>query len=373
MRVIVSGGGTGGHIYPALAIAERIVEDMPGSEVLYIGCDNGLENNIVPKTAIPFKTISAKGLPRKLSLGLFKSLFVNVKGVFEAKRYIKDFKPDLVIGTGGFVCGPTVLMACLNHIPAMIHEQNAYPGMTNRLLSSRVNKVMVNYPEAAKFFVKAKETVLTGLPVREDIGKISKEEGCAKFSLDPAKKTVLITGGSRGARTINRVSALALPGILANENVQVIFITGKAGYVDTSLMLKENDMSVLNNERLRFLEYSHEMPYALAAADVVVGRAGATFLAEIAACGLPGILVPYPYASDNHQQFNAQAVVDANAGEMILDGEMTVPKLTATLNRFITDDAYYQEKKGNMQKLARPTAMDDIMMLVKSFSKSIKR
>ena len=369
MRVIVSGGGTGGHIYPALAIAERILADMPGSEVLYIGCDNGLENNIVPTTSIPFKTISAKGLPRKLTPALAKSLFINSKGVVEARRYIKEFKPDLVIGTGGFVCGPTVLMACANRVPAMIHEQNAYPGMTNRLLASRVNKVMINYPEAARFFVKAKETVLTGLPVRDDIGKLSREEGCAKFGLDPAKKTVLITGGSRGARTINRVCALALTGILANPDVQVIFITGKAGYVETSLLLKDSDSSVLRNERLCFLEYTHDMPYALAAADVVIGRAGATFLAEIAMCGLPGILIPYPYASDNHQQFNAQAVVDTGAGEMILDAELTVPKLTAALNNFLCNDDYYQAKKEAMQGLARPSAMDDIMMLVQSFAK----
>lgn len=367
MRVIVSGGGTGGHIYPALAIAERIMEDIPGSEVLYIGCDNGLENSIVPTTNIPFKTISAKGLPRKLTPALIKSVFVNAKGVLEAKKYIKAFKPDLVIGTGGFVCGPTVLMACLNHIPAMIHEQNAYPGMTNRMLSTRVNKVMINYPEAAKFFVKAKETVLTGLPVREDVGKISKEDGCAKFGLDPHKKTVLITGGSRGARTINRVCALGLSGLLADPDVQVIFITGKAGYVETSLLIKESDSTVLRNDRLCFLEYSHDMPYALAAADVAIGRAGATFLAEIAMCGLPGILIPYPYASDNHQQFNAQAVVDAGGGEMILDDEMTVPKLMSTLEKFLKDDAYYQEKKTNMQRLARPAAMDDIMMLVNTF------
>lgn len=369
MRVIVSGGGTGGHIYPALAIAERILQEIAGSEVLYIGCDNGLENNIVTQTAIPFKTISAKGLPRKPTPALAKSLFVNSKGVAQARRYIKEFKPDLVIGTGGFVCGPTVLMACMNRVPAMIHEQNAYPGMTNRMLASRVNKVMINYPEAAKFFVKAKETVLTGLPVREDIGKVSKDEGCATFDLDPTKKTVLITGGSRGARTINRVCALALPSILADENVQVIFITGKAGYVETSLLLKESDSSVLRNERLRFLEYSHDMPHALAAADVVIGRAGATFLAEIAMCGLPGILVPYPYASDNHQQFNAQAVVDAGAGEMILDNEMTVPKVMGALHKFLNDDAYYENKCNNMRALARPQALDDIMMLVKSFKK----
>lgn len=367
MRVIVSGGGTGGHIYPALAIAERILEEIPGSEVLYIGCDNGLENNIVPQTAIPFKTISAKGLPRKLTPALAASLATNSKGVMQARRYIREFKPDLVIGTGGFVCGPTVLMACMNRVPAMIHEQNAYPGMTNRLLASRVSKVMINYPEAAKFFVKARETVLTGLPVRDDIGKLSKEEGCAAFDLDPAKKTVLVTGGSRGARTINRVCALALSGILDRDDVQVIFITGKAGYVETSLLLKDSDTTVLRNDRLRFLEYSHDMPHALAAADVVVGRAGATFLAEIAMCGLPGILVPYPYASDNHQQFNAQAVVDAGAGEMILDDEMTVPKLMGALGSFLNDSDYYQEKKENMQRLARPQALDDIIMLVKGF------
>ena len=373
MRVLIAAGGTAGHINPALAIAGALKKADPTAEIHFAGRKEGMEYRLVTQAGYPFHHIEITGFQRKLSLHNIKRNLITLWNLAlsgpKAKAMMKEVKPDLVIGTGGFVCGPTVLMACTNRVPAMIHEQNAYPGMTNRLLASRVNKVMINYPEAARFFVKAKETVLTGLPVRDDIGKLSREGGCAKFGLDPAKKTVLITGGSRGARTINRVCALALTGILANPDVQVIFITGKAGYVETSLLLKDSDSSVLRNERLCFLEYTHDMPYALAAADVVIGRAGATFLAEIAMCGLPGILIPYPYASDNHQQFNAQAVVDAGAGEMILDAELTVPKLTAALNNFLCNDDYYQAKKEAMQGLARPSAMDDIMMLVQSFAK----
>jgi UDP-N-acetylglucosamine--N-acetylmuramyl-(pentapeptide) pyrophosphoryl-undecaprenol N-acetylglucosamine transferase len=369
MRVIVSGGGTGGHIYPALAIAERILTDIPNSEVLYLGCENGLENSIVPRTGLPFKTISAKGLPRKLSPELFKALAVSAKGLADAKRHIKEFQPDLAIGTGGFVCGPTMLMATMAHVHTLIHEQNAYPGLTNKLLSGRVDKVLITYPEAKEYFTHAKDVVLTGLPVRGDINQYSRQEGCAAFDLDPSKKTVLVTGGSRGARTINRVVALALPAILENEDVQVIFVTGKRGYSDTGLLIKESSLSSDAAARLRLLDYTHDMQHALAAADVVIGRAGATFLAEIAACGLPGILVPYPYAAENHQEHNAQAVVDAGGAEMILDDDMTVPKLLEVLTPFLTDEAYYQEKEKNMASLARPNALDDIIALVKQYDK----
>lgn len=369
MKVIVTGGGTGGHIYPALAIAESVLKEIPNSEVLYIGCEDGLENQIVPGTNIAFKTISAKGLPRKLSPALFKAAFISSKGVLEANQYIKEFQPDLVIGTGGFVCGPTVLMAAKNHIPTMIHEQNAYPGITNKILAPMVSKVLVCYPEAKGYFKRAKEIVQTGLPVRSDIAVISREEGCEKFDLDPSLKTILITGGSRGARTINRVCALALPGILSNPNVQVIFIAGKTGYVETSLLLKDAALPEEFESRLHLLDYTHHMPHALAAADVVIGRAGATFLAEIAVRGVPGILVPYPYASENHQEHNARAVIDAGGAEMILDDDFTVPKLMAILDKFLNDQAYYMDKKTHMQALARPEALTDIMTLVKEFNK----
>ena len=367
MRVIVSGGGTGGHIYPALAIAERILTELPGSEVLYLGCENGLENSIVPRSGLPFKTISAKGLPRKVSPELFKAVAVSAKGLADARRHIREFGPDLVIGTGGFVCGPTVLMATLEHVHTLIHEQNAYPGLTNRILSSRVDTVMITYPEARDYFTRAKEVALTGLPVRSDIDRYSHEEGCAAFGLDPDKKTILVTGGSRGARTINRVVALALPSILSEENAQVIFVTGKTGYSDTGLLLKESTISPDAEARLRLLDYTHDMQHALAAADVVIGRAGATFLAEIAACDVPGILVPYPYASENHQEHNAQSVVDAGGAEMILDDEMTVPRLLEVLTPFLRDKDYYAAKKNGMRALARPNALDDIMALVNKY------
>lgn len=369
MKVIVTGGGTGGHIYPALAVAERVLTDIPDSEVLYIGSEDGLENQIVSSTEIPFKTISAKGLPRKLSPALFKAAFTSSKGVLEANRYIKEFQPDLVIGTGGYVCGPTVLMASKNHIPTLIHEQNAYPGITNKMLAPLVSKVLISYPEAKGYFKRAKEIIQTGLPVRKDISLVSREEGCKKFNLNPDMKTILITGGSRGARTINRVCALALPTILSHPDVQVIFVTGKAGYVETSLLLKDVDLSKASEERLRFLDYTHHMPHALAAADVVIGRAGATFLAEIAVRGVPGILVPYPYASENHQKHNAQAVIDAGGAEMILDDDFTVPKLMSTLERFLNDPVYYKEKKVHMEALARPQALGDIMAIIKEINK----
>lgn len=368
MRVILTGGGTGGHIYPAIAIAERIKKDISNSEILYVGCENGLERDIVGKTELPFTAIHARGLPRKLNKDVFAAIFDTGRGVFEADRMIKKFRPDLVIGTGGYVCGPTVLAARRRHIPALLHEQNAYPGITNRLLAPFVDQVLLNFTEARGYFKGHPSFALTGLPVREDIANSRREEGAERFGLDPNKRTVLITGGSRGARTINRVLALAMPLLLSSVDAQIIFATGTNGYAETMLLLKDGGINPAENPRLVVKDYLYEMPLALAASDVIIGRAGATFLAEIAMCGIPGILVPYPYASENHQVFNAQAVVDAGAAEMILDKELTVPRLLETLTPFLQDDNYYHNMATQMKSLARPEAMDDIMAIVRRYA-----
>lgn len=367
MRVIVTGGGTGGHIYPAIAIAEYVLDHIKNSEVLYIGSENGLENRIVPQTGIPFETISAKGLPRRLSGELFKSVYQSSKGLKEANKYIKSFKPDVVIGTGGYVCGPAVLMAIKNHIPTLIHEQNAYPGITNKLLSPFVSKVLLNYPEAEDYFKHAKDIVITGLPVRNDINKLSRQEAMLKLNLDPNKKTVLVTGGSRGARTINRAVALSLREILSREEAQLIFITGEVCHQETLDLIEELELNAREKQKLAIMAYTHDMPTVLAASDIVIGRAGATFLAEIAMCGLPGILIPYPYASENHQEYNARAVVDAGGAEMILDKELTVPTLTTTLNKFF-DVNFYNEKKTRMMEMARPQALGDIVNILQEIT-----
>lgn len=367
MKVIVSGGGTGGHIYPALAIAERIREEIPRARVLYVGGEQGLEADIVGKTDIPFTAIKAKGLPRKINKALAQSLFSTGQGVWMADRIIKRFRPDLVIGTGGFVCGPTVLAAARRGIPTLIHEQNAYPGLTNKLLAPFVKKVMIQFPEAAQYFSKRADVVVTGLPMRKDIAMHSKEEGCAFFGLDASRRTILVTGGSRGARAINRVMAMAAPMVLKNYDVQIIFVTGKACHEETLQLLQECELNPADHSRLVVKDYLYDMPYALAAADIVIGRAGATFLAEITYCGLPAILIPFPYASENHQTYNAQALVDAGAARMIADRDLTVPRLMEHLAALLDDPALCRRMAVQMKRLAKPHALDDIMDIIRSY------
>lgn len=368
MKVIVTGGGTGGHIYPALAIAERILQDDPRSEVLFVGSENGLERDIVSKTAIPFAMIKAKGMPRKIGKEMVSTVFDASKGVFMANRIMKDFRPDLVIGTGGFVCGPTVLAAKRLKIPCLIHEQNAYPGITNKILAPLVDCVLLSFPEARSRFKGKVRAEVTGLPVRADMLKYSKEEGCAFFGLDPNRPVLLVTGGSRGARTINRVVAMSAERILKSFDVQILFITGSNGYTDTSLLLRECGIQPFEHKDLILRDYVYDMPYALAAADVVIGRAGATFLAEIALCGLPGILIPYPYASENHQAYNAQAMVDAGGAVSVSDKAFTVPKLMEMLYPFLEDQAYCNRMAEKMRAASKPNAINDIMKIIYSFN-----
>lgn len=368
MRVIFTGGGTGGHIYPALAIAERIREEMPTAALLYVGCHDGLEADIVGKTDIPFEAIHAKGLPRKINKEAAVALWETGRGTWTADRIVKRFRPDLVIATGGFVSGPTALAARKRRVPLILHEQNAYPGITNRLLAPLADHILLNFEEARPYFKGKADFAVTGLPVRADIGRSDRTEALRYFGLDPAKKTILVTGGSRGARTLNRVVALAMPLLLSSLDAQMIFATGTNGYTDTMLLLKDGDIDPNEEPRLVVKDYLYDMPLALAAADVVIGRAGATFLAEIANCGLPGILVPYPYASENHQVHNAEAFVAGGGAEMILDKVFTVPKLLETLSPFLDNERYYRDKVRHMKALARPRALEDIMDLVRTYA-----
>lgn len=361
MRLILTGGGTGGHVYPALAIASYVQSQVPQTDLLYIGSERGLEGDILSKTDIPFTAIKVSGLPRQLNRALFEATGHAFKGLHQARKAIKEFGPDVVIGTGGFVAGPVVLAASLLGVPTIIHEQNAYPGLTNRILAPLVTKVLLNFPQAQARFKGPVTSDVVGLPVRPEISRLSKKEACQVYGLDPDRPTLLVTGGSRGARTINRVLAMACGQLLRKYDLQILFITGKDGYSETSLLLRECGIRPSEEDDLVLLDYAYDMPSALVAADFMVGRAGATFLAEVAAAGLPGILVPYPYASDNHQFFNAQAMEEAGGAVSIADKDFTVPALLEALRPFIADPQYRQDKGQAMKTLANPQVLADIL------------
>lgn len=359
MRIIVSGGGTGGHIYPALTIVRAIQKKIPDAEFLYVGTKDGLEADIVPKEGIPFETVNIQGFKRSLTPENLVRGARAFGGVVKAMGIVRRFKPDVAIGTGGYVCGPILLASSLMRIPTLIQEQNVMPGVTNRLLARFVSCIAMGTKEAAEHFPKGKR-VFTGNPIREEVMRARSEDGKEMFGLDPKAKTVLVSGGSRGARSINR----AMVGVLAHyadrDGVQILHVTGKAGYDETMQSLKEAGVDLDAAGNLFVEPYLYNMPQALACADVAVFRAGAIGIAELTARGVPSILVPYPFAAANHQEMNARAIATAGAARMILDRELTAERLLSVLAELLSEDAKLKRMAKAAKKLGRPKAADEI-------------
>ena len=368
MRVLVTGGGTGGHIYPALAVAQSILKKYPSGEVLYIGTDKGLENKIVPQANIPFQTIDVEGLQRKFSVRGIKTIFKALKGTGEALKIVKKFGPQVVIGTGGYVCGPVVLAARMLKIPTIIHEQNALPGITNRMLARFVDKILITFPESSKHFANKEKIIITGLPIREEIFGITKEEGYLNFNFNPKKKTLLVTGGSRGAQSINWAMIEAYPELIKRKDLQIIHITGQFGYEDIISRLEGKGINLEKYGNIILRPYLHQMEYALAIADLYVARAGATFLAEVTAKGIPGVLVPYPYAAENHQEFNARALVDQEAAIMILDKDMNGTKLYTEIINMIDNPHKLKEMGKNSKKAGNTESLAKIIEVIEELA-----
>lgn len=359
MRIIVSGGGTGGHIYPALTIVRAIQKKIPDAEFLYVGTKDGLEADIVPKEGIPFETVNIQGFKRSLTPENLVRGARAFGGVVKAMGIVRRFRPDVAVGTGGYVCGPILLASSLMRIPTLIQEQNVMPGVTNRLLARFVSCIAMGTKEAAEHFPKGKR-VFTGNPIREEVMRARSEDGKEMFGLDPKAKTVLVSGGSRGARSINR----AMLGVLAHyadrDGVQILHVTGKAGYDETMQSLKETGVDLDAAGNLFVEPYLYNMPQALACADVAVFRAGAIGIAELTARGVPSILVPYPFAAANHQEMNARAIATAGAARMILDRELTAERLLSVLAELLSEDAKLRRMAKAAKKLGRPKAADEI-------------
>ncbi len=360
MRVIVTGGGTGGHIYPALAIAQGIVAQGTEHKILYVGTRESMEAHLVPEHGFDFAAVSGQGLPRKLNAETFKVIGKSFKALWETKKILKDFHPDLIVGTGGYVSGPVVLTGAMAGIPTILHEQNALPGITNRTLSHLVRRVLLTFPESKAHFGNKKKLMVVGLPVRSEIGRVSREEGAKHFGLRPDRPTILVTGGSRGARTLNKAMVSVLQALADRPEVQVIWATGKVTYEETLDALKAGSVS-FERPNWRIMEYLSDMPEAYACADLFVGRAGAATLAELAVAGKPGILIPYPFAAENHQEYNARAVVKAGAARMILDKDLTGDKLRQEVESLLTNGAELGKMSEAAVKLAKPHALEEIV------------
>ncbi|HZK57156.1 MAG TPA: undecaprenyldiphospho-muramoylpentapeptide beta-N-acetylglucosaminyltransferase [Clostridia bacterium] len=346
MKVILSGGGTGGHIYPAISIANKIKEKHTDAEILFIGTAKGMESNIIPGEGYPIKFITVSYLKRRFSLHNIKSAAVLFRGILGARKIIKDFRPDIVVGTGGFVCGPVVYVASRLKIKTIIHEQNVFPGLTNRILDRYVDKIALGFEEARKYFKNKNKLVVTGNPIRSDFFSVTEKEAKARYNTNSDIPLVLVVGGSGGALKMNN----AVIYILNKYNprkFRLLLVTGKRLYEQTIRSVgKQNPMG---NHKI--VPYIDDMPYALKASDLIVCSAGAITIAEITAIGKPAILVPKAYTSEDHQQYNADAMEDKGAALVIneneLDGEILNKKIKEVLgNKKVLKSMGAASKKG---------------------------
>jgi UDP-N-acetylglucosamine--N-acetylmuramyl-(pentapeptide) pyrophosphoryl-undecaprenol N-acetylglucosamine transferase len=327
MKIIFACGGTGGHIYPALAVAEDMKKKAHNAEVLFAGNKNGMEASIIPQRGYGFKGIEARPLIRKFTFkNVINGVFV-IKSLFDALKTVNEFRPDIVMGTGGFASFPFVLAAALTGRKTLIHEPNVYPGLANRMLAAAASAVTVGFMETKKYF-PAKKTSVTGNPVREGIISAEKTEGCREFELDPLKKTLLVMPGSRAAKKINRVVEEALPEIERQlPDLQLLWMCGDDDYPGLEKAVKKSKI------KIKLLKFINKAELAYAAADAGVLRAGAGTLTEITACGLPSVLVPYPHATGNHQEKNAVSFAQRQAALVIKDSALNVITLMENLKR----------------------------------------
>jgi UDP-N-acetylglucosamine--N-acetylmuramyl-(pentapeptide) pyrophosphoryl-undecaprenol N-acetylglucosamine transferase len=363
MKIIISGGGTGGHIYPALTIA-RAISDIQPADILFVGTRQGLEADIVPKEGFPFATVDAGGLERRLTWGNLRALGRTVVGLFESFALLRRFRPDIVIGTGGYVCGPVLLAAGLLGIPALIQEQNVIPGVTNRILARFVAKIAAGYDEAApNFGVNRDKVVVTGNPVRREILTATRAEGLQALGLAPDRLTLLVAGGSRGARSINTAMADVHARFAGRPGIQILHATGSGEYNNIVGLLGQRGIDPAKTGNISIVPYLYNMPHALAAADLALFRAGAVGLAELAVRGIPSVLIPYPYAAENHQEFNARVLERRGAAVVIRDADLSGGLLADTLETLLGDPARLGAMAAASRALGRPGAAAAIAAL----------
>ncbi len=367
MKYLVTGGGTGGHIYPALAIAKEIKTRHKDAEILYVGTEKGLESELVPKEGIDFKTIRVKGMPRRINKESLIAAKELLNGINDSRKIIKDFNPDIVIGTGGYVCGPVVYMGKRKKIPALIHEQNAFPGITNKILSRYVDKVAVTFDESKKYFKYPEKVINTGNPIRKEIFKVNIEESYKLMGINREKAFILSFGGSGGQKKLNDGMLELIKSASINKDIQIIHVTGKRLYEEFMKEIKSHGIK-LNNE-IRVLPYLYEMPQAMNIASLVVTSAGAITLAEISSIGIPSILVPKAYTAENHQEFNARSFEEKGASIVILEKDLRDNILKDQVYSLINDKNKLNEMSKSSKRLgirdAAEKIVDEIDLLLK--------
>lgn len=362
-KIIISGGGTGGHVFPAIAIANELKKNDPSIEILFVGAKGKLEMEKVPKAGYPIKGLWISGFHRKLTL---RNLLFPLKLLFSLVKafwIVKTFKPQVAVGVGGFASGPVLQVANMLGIPTLLQEQNSYAGVTNKLLAKKADKICVAYDNMDKYF-PAEKIVLTGNPIRQDLKdlKINREQGLAYFGFSKEKKTIVLTGGSLGARSLNDGMSAGFEILKKHPEVQVLWQAGKL-YIDE--FLKSEAAQLANVKIVAFID---RMDFAYAMADVIICRAGASTISELCVIGKAAVLVPSPNVAEDHQMQNALALVEKEAAVLIKDNEVK-EKMIATALSVVENEKLKEQLQNNILKLAKPNAThriaQEILALVK--------
>jgi len=361
IQVIFAGGKTGGHIFPAIAMAKEFKKRFPRSHISFAGTEGGMEAKIVPSLGFELSFIRTKGLSRRSHLSNFLLGIHILRSLCQAYRLLSLKKPNLVVGTGGYVSFPVVFVAGLKRIPIMLQEQNSYPGISTRFLAHLADIVCLSYPESTRYFNLPGKIRLIGNPIREDLVGGVKDQAIKKLHLDDDKKTIFVFGGSQGAHSINMTMLQSLK--LLKSDYQVLWQTGESDYSEIS--------GKIQNQRIKcvVLPFIQDMGSAYAASDIVVSRAGALTLAEITACGKPSILIPFPFATADHQKHNAEALQKQGAARMILQKNLTPERLAQEIVSLLEDEFGLKNMADQSREMGKPEATS---LLVDEMEKLLK-
>ena len=371
MKVIIAAAQTGGHINPGIAIANKIKHEEKNSNIMFIGTPRGIENDLVPRAGYDLKTIEAYGINRKISIKNIQNLFKTLKGYKKAKKIVKEFKPDIVIGTGGFICGPVLMAASKLKIPTIVHESNSFPGVTTKLLSSKVDEVLVAFENAKKRLPKAKNIVTTGTPTKVNKINLSneqKEKMLLELGLKNNLPVVLVFGGSQGAKSIN-TCIIDLIKSKEIKKYQLIWACGQTQYDLIKDELNKENINIKKIEDVKIMPYIYNMEEIMNLVDLIISRSGAMTITEVAKCGKPAIFIPFPYATENHQEYNARVLKDVGAAEIILDKDLNKESLTNALNEILKDKEKLKQMGENANNVAIENVEDKIYTEVKKLVK----
>jgi len=350
-RVVITGGGTGGHVYPGIAIANALKKLRPEIEITFVGVKNRIEAKIVPREGYPLKTIHVQYLSRKLSLNTLTFFFSLLIGLIQSLLFLRKYQPKIVIGTGGFVSGPVVYAATLLGIPTLIQEQNSFPGITTKILAGRAKRIHLAFQEATKYLTKVKDKEkfrITGNPVRLTEKKGNRKAALAKFNLDENKQTLLLFGGSQGASALNH--ALSEIIVSLSKNIQFIWQTGESDFENTKAVIDGD------SHQIYLQPFIYNMADAYAAADLALCRSGAITIAEIVQMSVPAIFVPYPFAAEAHQEKNARVLAQAGAAELILQQDLSPEILRKKIEELIFDEQKLAAMRKNLHNFYHENA-----------------